>query len=328
MTNLVNFKCSSPISLQFELTYICNNYCIFCYNDSFDINQVTMDTTTVKKVIDDAHQAGVMSLNFNGGEPLMRRDFFEIAKYAKNKGFDIHLNTNANLIDEKRAKEIAKLFPSICTTILSHDQNVHDYLSGRNGAFSDALKGIHNLQQENVYVAVNVVVNKVNIDDIYNTFIFLQEHSIKTLLLTRYIPCGELCDSLNISDSQFIGVLRVLNKFQEKNVYFDRIALPQPFKLCKLESDLKEIVMQWNIPCNIGICVATINPDGKLTPCNLVKEPVLGDLKEKTLKEIWASFDLNNMCENYHLNEQCLGCDLISKCGGGCLGYLNSLKKI
>lgn len=319
------FQCVSPLNLQFELTYRCNNHCVFCYNNSYDFSECSerseISTEDAKNVIQNAKDSGVMSLNFNGGEPLCRTDFFEIATFAKDCGLDIHLNTNASLINEEKAQQISKLFPSICTTILSGDERIHDSLSKRSGAFFDAIKGIKLLQKHTVYVAVNLMLCSKNCSNIESAFDLLRSLNIKTLLITRYVPNQPNETELPISDDDFFLVIRKLRDYQEEYKCFDRIALPQPMKLCIVPHEIFQAVYDWNIPCNIGLCTASIDAYGDITPCNLIKKPVLGNAVTTSLAEIWSLFDGVTYCKTQHLMQQCLQCTYIEACGGGCKGF-------
>lgn len=316
-----------PINMQFEVTYKCNNNCIFCYNDKQIKKDNELDTVQAKKILDDLCSNGVMSINFNGGEPLVRSDFLELAEYASILGLDIHLNTNASLIDDDYAKKLSCYFASVCTTLLSGDAHIHDELSGREGAFCDAINGIRALQANDIYVAVNVMMCNKNHISFINTLNLLRELSIRTLLITRYVPDDSQDSGLAISDSDFFNALRIAYEFNVTNHCFDRISLPQPIKLCSVPDDLKPLISEWNIPCNIGLCTASVNAYGFLTPCNLVKDPVLGDLKCESIKTIWKTFDGLRYCQESHLLPKCIKCTELECCGGGCKGYNMSTKE-
>ena len=216
------FKSRVPISVQFELTYDCNNHCTFCYNHG-DEGRSSLDTVDVEHILKDVASSGVLTVNFNGGEPLLRSDFLDIASYAKKLDLDIHLNTNATLIQSKKlAKDIAQLFPAVCVTILSGKEDTHDNLSGRSGALKEVSSAIKVLQENGVYVAVNVMLSNVNKTDFLCTLSLLLRLGIQTVLVTRYIPCGEDVLSLHISDEDFFCSLRLLYEFQQENKCFSQ----------------------------------------------------------------------------------------------------------
>lgn len=320
-------KCSVPLSVQFEVTYGCNNNCIFCYNSKSLKKKTELNTQEAISIIKDMASCGVMSVNFNGGEPLSREDYFDVVAEADRLGMDIHMNTNASLIDSFTACLIAKYFRSVCTTILSGNSEIHDTLSGRKGAFRDALSGIKNLQRNSVYVTANVMLSKRNLGELEETFDLMRCHEIRSVLVTRYVPCNLNDEYLTISDNEFLDAIEFLYTYNERYKCFDRIAFPQPFKLCNAPLKLKKKIAGSNIACNIGLCTASVSPNGDLTPCNLVKEPVLGNLTKESFLELWSRFEGSEYCVEKHLRKECMVCPDIANCGGGCKGYNDAVRK-
>lgn len=320
-------KCSIPLNVQFEITYGCNNNCIFCYNSNSLKKKTELNTQEAISVIKDLASCGVMSVNFNGGEPLCREDYFDVVEEADRLALDIHMNTNARLMDTFTARLTAKYFQSICTTILSGNSEIHDALSGKKGAFNDTLAGIRNLQKNGVYVAANVMLSKKNSDDMCGTFDLMRGCGIRSVLITRYIPCNPNDQDLRISDKEFLNAIECIYTYNDKHKCFDRIAFPQPFKLCNAPRKLKKKIAESNIACNIGLCTASISPNGDVTPCNLLKEPVLGNLKEESFLTLWSQFRGAEYCMNEHLTKKCIACPDIADCGGGCKGYNDAVRK-
>ncbi len=320
-------KCSIPLNVQLEITYGCNNHCIFCYNSKLLQKEAELDTQEAISVIREMASCGVLSVNFNGGEPLSREDYFDIVEEADRQGLDIHMNTNASLVDVFTARMVAKFFPSVCATILSGREEVHDLLSGRKGAFADALAGIHNLQDQSVYVAANIMLSKRNLSDAEETFGLIRNCGIRSVLVTRYVPCGGNDGILHISDQEFLDAVSSLYAYNDRYKCFDRIAFPQPFKLCHAPKELCGKIAESNIACNIGLCTASISPNGDLTPCNLVKEPVLGNLRKASFFSLWSKFEGSKFCMEQHLTQKCVSCPQIMNCGGGCKGYNDAIRK-
>src|SRR5690242_6142245 len=86
----------------------CNLTCLHCYSISADIDfPGELSTEEVFRVMDDLKAFRVPALILSGGEPLLRRDIFQVAERAKALGFYVALSTNGTLIDEALAKRIA-----------------------------------------------------------------------------------------------------------------------------------------------------------------------------------------------------------------------------
>jgi MoaA/NifB/PqqE/SkfB family radical SAM enzyme len=65
-----------------------------------------MSTTEIRSLLDQLADAGVFFLTISGGEPLIRRDCFEIIEYARALRFNVKLKTNAVLIRAKEARRL------------------------------------------------------------------------------------------------------------------------------------------------------------------------------------------------------------------------------
>ena len=81
-----------PFSAQVDLTYRCNERCVHCYLDHDDRGEMT--TAEIKGILDQLAEAGVFFLTLSGGEPFMRKDFFEIVGHARSLLFNVKVKTN------------------------------------------------------------------------------------------------------------------------------------------------------------------------------------------------------------------------------------------
>src|SRR5689334_21629260 len=99
-----NFNRAVPMSALFELTFVCNHACSFCYN--CPTGQKEMTTQEVFDALQKMADFKILYITLTGGEPLVRRDFFEIARRARELGFAQRSYSNAFLIDAAMAKKI------------------------------------------------------------------------------------------------------------------------------------------------------------------------------------------------------------------------------
>ena len=90
-----------------NITSHCNLKCVHCYNDSgANVKSNEATTPEAKAVLDDIAEFGVPSVLFSGGEPLTRKDLFELIPYAVDKGLRTVISTNGTLITAEKAKRI------------------------------------------------------------------------------------------------------------------------------------------------------------------------------------------------------------------------------
>ena len=312
-----------PTNIQLEVTYKCNNACPFCYNEldaSCNRDGDLLSFERLKNVIKDIKDYGIFSINLNGGEPLCYPYFFDLLEFIKQNNLDVHCNSNATLVDAKTAKRLSKSLASMCTSIHGYCAQQHDKLVNRFGAFDQTIAGIKFLQEENIYVAVNVTVSKLNISNLNQICNLLKSLNIRTLLLTRILTPSNL---FSVSDNDFLNAVRIIKDFNEMHQCFGRIALPQPFPVCRCSDDeLKKYIAEHNIACAAGILTARIAPNGNVTPCPVIESPVLGNVNSENFSDIWNRFQKTKWQKK--MPKSCCNCQFLQNCGGGCLAQDDS----
>src|ERR1700737_1147277 len=90
-----------PFNVHLDVTYRCNERCVHCYLDHDDHGEMTLEE--IKTLLDQLAEAGVFFLTLSGGEVLMRMDFFDILRHARELGFHVKVKTNGVMIREKEA---------------------------------------------------------------------------------------------------------------------------------------------------------------------------------------------------------------------------------
>src|SRR5262245_29533063 len=124
-----NWQRAVPMSALLELTFVCNHACTFCYN--CPTGQKEMTTPEVFEALQKLADFNVLYLTLSGGEPLVRRDFFEIGARARQLGFAIRIYTNGFLIDEAMAKRLKEIVNPLELEISIHGARpeTHDKLT-------------------------------------------------------------------------------------------------------------------------------------------------------------------------------------------------------
>jgi len=99
---------SAPLRpiVSWNITRKCNLRCVHCYIDAGEAEANELTTKEALDVVDQMAEVGVPLILFTGGEPLVRRDFFEIAQYARDRGIKLVLSTNGTLITPEVAKRL------------------------------------------------------------------------------------------------------------------------------------------------------------------------------------------------------------------------------
>ncbi|MFH1858204.1 MAG: radical SAM protein [Candidatus Omnitrophota bacterium] len=172
-------KMRLPLFGQWELTYRCNLRCIHCYTDVYNhprYFQKELQTWEILRILDELRKAGCLWLCLTGGEALMREDFFEIYRTAKEKGFLLILHTNGTLITEKAA-DFLKDYPPLLVEITLHatKAELFEKITQRKGSFGKVLQGIESLLQRNISLVLKVVGLTLNRDEILKVRTFVKQ---------------------------------------------------------------------------------------------------------------------------------------------------------
>lgn len=139
------FTSYSPFLIVWNFTNACNLRCKHCYQKAEKSTSDELNTKEVMNIIDRMGEIGITYVALSGGEPLMRKDFFDAAKRMEKNEIAFSIATNGTLLTKENVK---KLEEADCKYIqISLDgatAKTHDWLRGK-GMFEKTIKGIKTL---------------------------------------------------------------------------------------------------------------------------------------------------------------------------------------
>jgi len=161
-----NFSRAVPMSALFEITFVCNHACSFCYN--CPTGQREMTTQEAFDALQKLADFNILYLTLTGGEPLVRKDFFEIARRARELGFALRIYTNAFLIDEAMAKKIKDIANPIEIEISIHGAKpeTHERLTCVPGSLQRVIGAVTHLRAQGIKVNLKCPVTRDNQDEV------------------------------------------------------------------------------------------------------------------------------------------------------------------
>src|ERR1700688_2080315 len=135
----------APICLTWELTYACNLACVHCLSSSGRRDPRELTTQECKAVIDELERLQVFYVNIGGGEPTVRRDFWELVDYATAHSVGVKFSTNGSRITPEIAQRIAASdYVDVQISLDGATAAVNDAVRGH-GSFDMALTAMENL---------------------------------------------------------------------------------------------------------------------------------------------------------------------------------------
>jgi MoaA/NifB/PqqE/SkfB family radical SAM enzyme len=153
-----------PRLIFWELTKGCNLRCIHCRASATDLSSPNdLSTQAAQDIIDQIAAVSSPILVLSGGEPLFRKDIFQLAQYGTDKGLRVALATNGTLVTEEVAhKIVASGVKRVAISLDGIDAATHDRFRGIPGAFEAAIAGFRNVKALGMSVQINTTIARHN----------------------------------------------------------------------------------------------------------------------------------------------------------------------
>lgn len=175
-----------PPVVIWNLLRRCNLTCRHCYATSADSEfRDELDTAEALGVIDQLHEAGVRVLILSGGEPLLRPDIFQLADYARDKGFFVALSTNGTLIDEGNIARIAQARFDYVGISIDGLEAVHDDWRQLKGSFAASMHAIDLCRQHDIRVGLRTTLTQNNYPQLPALLELMREHDVQKFYLSH-----------------------------------------------------------------------------------------------------------------------------------------------
>jgi mycofactocin radical SAM maturase len=305
----------APICLTWELTYACNLQCVHCLSSSGQRDDRELSTSEAKRVIDELRDLQVFYINIGGGEPMVRRDFFELVEYSVAQGIGVKFSTNGAFIDTEKARRLAGMdYLDIQISLDGVDAATNDAVRGA-GSYAMARRAMDNLAAANFGpFKISVVVTRQNVPQL-DEFKALADSYGAQLRVTRLRPSGRGVDSwdhLHPTNAQQREIYQWLMAHGEGVLTGDSF-----FHLNALGDPLPGLNM-----CGAGRVVCLIDPVGDVYACPFVihDEFRAGNIRDAGgFSEVWKRSELFTSLREPQSAGACASCGAFDACQGGCM---------
>jgi AdoMet-dependent heme synthase len=304
-----------PRIISWNTTSKCNLKCDHCYMNASDCEDKTELTTAEgKKLIDEITELGRSILVLSGGEPLLRKDIFDLASYGVEKGLVMTMGTNGTLINNEVAK---KLFDSgirkIAISIDSSASKIHDEFRGVKDSWNNAVAGVNFCIRKGIDVQFNVTMTRQNYSELDSILEMAKKLGVKSVHLFFLVPTGRGKNVLDISPKMYEDILRKVLSYPKDILEVKPTCAPQFMRIAK---EMNVDMNRWSRGCIAGISYCRILPDGSVTPCPYLPIKV-GNIRRTSFKEIWTKSEVMNTLRDFNnLKGKCGVCENRNICGG------------
>ena len=305
----------APICLTWELTYACNLACVHCLSSSGRRDPRELSTGECMAVVDELQRMQVFYVNVGGGEPTVRRDFWELLDYATAHDVGVKFSTNGSRITPAAAARLAASdYVDVQISIDGATAEVNDRVRGP-GSFAMAVRAMERLAEAGFRAfKVSVVVTRENAGQL-DAFKAIADRFGAQLRLTRLRPSGRGADvwhELHPTAAQQRLLYDWLVERGEEVLTGDSF-----FHLAGYGDPLPGLNL-----CGAGRVVCLIDPIGDVYACPFAIHDAFlaGNVRDEGgFARVWRESELFQELRRPQTSGACLSCSHYDACRGGCM---------
>ncbi len=302
---------TAPVYIRLKPTNVCNHHCYYCsYADSDlalrdDVNpKDSIPWPKMQEIIDDMGSMGVKGVTLSGGgEPLVYDHIVETMESLLEKGIDLSIITNGQLLSGEAAKTLCRA-KWVRISFDSASGEVYSKIRGIPvGSFDKVCENIGNfarIKPKECELGINFVINHENAHQVYEVAKLVRDLGVNHIKYTTRITKdldnyhqpfkADAVEQIHRAKSELTreGFI-VINKYEE-DFEFSTV-----FKRVYSKCYAKEFLTIIAADCKVYFCHDKA----------YVKSGVVGDLKERSFKELWFSPEVYERYRNFNAQEEC-----------------------
>ncbi len=327
--------------VAWELTRSCNLFCAHC-RASAECGPYRGELSTQESLhlIDVIREVGQPILILTGGEPLLRQDLFQIARYASERGLRVVMGSNGTLITEETAARLKGIPISRISVSLDFPvPELQDNFRGQDGAFAAAMAGIAQARQAGIEVQINSTITKLTasyLDDLlalaldvgavaFHPFLLVptgrgkglasveltaEEH--ERVLHWIYDRQAELGDRMFFKPTDAPHYLRVIRQRAKEDRQQGAAVTEEPKPVISGNPAMSSVTRG----CLAGVGFCFISHRGQVQGCGYL-DVAAGNVREQSFSEIWNHSPLFRQLRDLsNIKGKCGLCEYKRVCGG------------
>ena len=320
---------SRPRLVAWEVTRSCNLNCVHCRAASeLGSYPGELDTGQCIKILDQIVQAGEPIIILTGGEPLMRRDIFDLALHGTEIGLRMVMATNGTLLTREITEKIKSSgIKRVSISLDGSTDQTHDGFRKVPGSFQSAIGGIELLKMAGIEFQINTTVTKHNLHQIPKILDIAVKLEAAAHHIFLLVPTGRAKDMVDqeIGPQEYEKLLHWFYKMRDQApLHLKATCAPHYFRILRQEARVKGKKVDFQTygldavtrGCLAGTSFCFISYDGIVQPCGYL-ELNCGDLKENSFGSVWDGSEIFNQLRNFSSYKgKCGRCEYMKFCGG------------
>lgn len=296
------YKLGRPSDVIWNITNRCNLLCDHCYMaaDAHTRPNELTDEETIE-LVKQMGERHLPALFLSGGEPMMRKNFWEILELARSYGIRVTVSTNLTMLDRDAAKRLKANGIDWIATSLYGPAEFHDSMVGVPGTRDRVVRAIKLLREEGVNVAIKTAISQATWPYIYDLIEEARELGVGLMYFCDLITAGrsEGEDDGRITAEQWRELADYIiddlirgEESGQKGMEWDIGAMPSfiPYvaeRFMERGIDVSNGLERLKTisACPVGKGHMNINSEGGIMPCQFAQDWTIGSVREISLQD-------------------------------------------
>ena len=310
------------MSFDMELTARCNNNCRHCYinlpTDDKEAEKKELSFKEITRIIDEAGSLGALWCLLTGGEPLLRKDFFDIYLYIKKKGLFVSVFTNATLINHRHIGLFKRYPPrDIEISVYGVTRETYEKVTRKRNSYEACMRGINLLLSHGIKVRFKAMALQSNVHELARIKQFCKEKSTDYFRFDPFLNLRFDRDEMRNNEirSERLSPEQIVSIEQDDDERSTALR-----KECKnlIVPNFANRTCKHLFHCGAGTASFHVGSDGRFRLCSSLLSPdCTYDLRDGSLREAWEDF-VSAVRRKYSRRQEfvnkCRACTLFNLC--------------
>ena len=315
-------------------TRTCNLKCVHCYADSDNEKyESEMNLEEAKAFIEDLAEFKVPVILFSGGEPLIRKDIFNILEHAEKYNIRSTISTNGTLLTKEVCSSLKRFNVGYVGVSLDGIGSTHDEFRQTKGSFDTALNGIRNCLEIGQKVGLRFTINRHNYNQLEDIFRLIKEEKIPRVCFYHLVYSGRGSEMIkeDISHDETRAAMDlIMDKALELGEKVEILTVDNHADAAYLYIQAQKRyphlagrvseLLKMNGGNRSGIAFANVDFHGNVHSDQFTWNHCFGNIRDKKFSEIWKDGShpiLNGLRDRKKLLKgRCSKCKWLSICNG------------
>jgi radical SAM protein with 4Fe4S-binding SPASM domain len=325
---------TDSVILIWNLTNRCNLFCHHCYANSRARKDHELSYEQIVAALPSLWKEGVRFIILSGGEPLIRKDIYEIATAMREQGFKTYLSSNGLLVNDENIPKIKEHFDYVGISIDGRPE-IHDRFRAMEGAYERSLRALVACKEAGIRVGMRYTLSQMTLPSLSYILDLTEELEMPKLYISHLVYAGRAEAASDLTHDEYIEAMgQILNRayawvssgaereIVTGNNEADAIFLLGTFALRypHLAPMMEKRLLAWG-GNQAAVRMANINPRGEVRPDPFFRD-ALGSLQEHDFSTIWQGLpEKKELLESLRMRPRpikgkCVGCAHLPLCNG------------